>query len=111
MLSAVAISKVTPPAGAALDRVTVKVKAVVPEFPSAAVTSEMLRVGVNVCPVFIAPLVFAAGACHVKSLYTDPVPASRRERPAVVVVLLSATPISIAVMPVAAPLVAVNAPS
>ena len=45
MPSTVAISKLTPPAPAGAERLTVKVNAVVPVLPSATETSLMLSVG------------------------------------------------------------------
>ena len=45
VLSAVAISKVTPPAGAGAERLTAKLKEVVPELPSAILTSSMVTFG------------------------------------------------------------------
>ena len=43
VLSWVAMSKVTPPGGAGVDRKTVKVKVVVPESPSFRVTSLIVK--------------------------------------------------------------------
>src|ERR1044071_9474109 len=53
VLSAVAMSKLTPPGPAGDDRLTVKVKAVVPPLPSLALTSLIVRVGggTTVCGV------------------------------------------------------------
>src|SRR2546423_15399743 len=45
VLSAVAMSKDTPPAGAGVERLTVNVKIVVPELPSFCETSFMESVG------------------------------------------------------------------
>ncbi len=42
---AVAMSKVTPPAGAGAERLTVKVKVVVPALPSFSETSLIVRLG------------------------------------------------------------------
>src|SRR6266550_3837667 len=48
------MSKVTPPAFAGADRLTVKVKVVVPVLPSFSATSLMLSPGCGACTVVVA---------------------------------------------------------
>src|SRR5215217_2034461 len=84
------MSNVTPPAPAGLDRLTVNVNVVVPESPSACVTSLIVRLGV-VEHVFSAVALLrgatpaAAKSAALSSVSVQPAPARKSEVVALIV--------------------------